>query len=91
MWGSPHGETPDNVDELLDIHHQLMAAAAAPPARFEIVAVFVPAPGVTIAHIHRRALDDAGFCEMALYTLIERDERWWLAAAQNTPIAEVPT
>jgi len=28
-----------------------------------------------------------GFSEMALYTLVERDGRWWLAAAQNTPIA----
>lgn len=89
LWGSPYGQTLDNLDELLDIHHQLMAAAVAPPSRFEIVAVLAPAPGVAIAHIRRRAVDDAGFSEMALYTLIERDGRWWLAAAQNTPIAEV--
>lgn len=90
MWGSPYGKTLDNVDELLDIHRQLMAAAAAPPSRFEVVSVLAPAPGVAIAHIRRRALDDTGFSEMALYTLIERNGRWWLAAAQNTPIAEVP-
>ncbi|SDQ29552.1 MULTISPECIES: SgcJ/EcaC family oxidoreductase [Actinopolyspora] len=90
MWGSPYGETLGTADELLDIHHRHMAVAVAPPSRFEIVAVRALAPGVAIAHIRRRALDDAGFSEMALYTLIERDGRWWLAAAQNTPIAEVP-
>jgi hypothetical protein len=26
--------------------------------------------------------------EMALYVLIEREGRWWLAAAQNTPIRQ---
>lgn len=90
MWGSPYGRTLDDVDELLDIHHRLMAAATAPPSRFEVVRVLAPAPGVAIAHIRRQALDDGGFSEMALYTLIERDGRWWLAAAQNTPIAEAP-
>lgn len=89
MWGSPYGETLDNVDELLDVHGRLMAAAVAPPSRFEIVRVLAPAPGVAIAHIRRRALDDVGFSEMALYTLIERDGRWWLAAAQNTPVVGV--
>lgn len=90
MWGSPYGQTLDNADELLAIHGRLMAAAAAPPSRFEIVAVLAPAPGVAIAHIRRQAVDETGFSEMALYTLVERDGRWWLAAAQNTPIAEVP-
>ncbi|WP_217451584.1 hypothetical protein [Candidatus Frankia nodulisporulans] len=49
-----------------------------------------PAPGVAIAHIRRRANDASGFSEMALYTLVERDGQWWLAAAQNTPIAAPP-
>ncbi|GAB3543754.1 uncharacterized protein (TIGR02246 family) [Actinopolyspora lacussalsi] len=88
VWGSPYGETLDDVEELLDTHRVLMAAEAAPPSRFEVVRVTAPAPGVAIAHIRRRALDETGFSEMALYTLVERDGRWWLAAAQNTPIVE---
>ncbi|WP_199740607.1 hypothetical protein [Saccharopolyspora rhizosphaerae] len=67
-----------------------MAAAVAPPSRFEVVHVLAPAPGVAIAHLRRQALDGTGFSEMALYTLVERHGRWWLAAAQNTPIATPP-
>jgi hypothetical protein len=26
------------------------------------------------------------FSEMAMYVLVRRDRRWWLAAGQNTPI-----
>jgi hypothetical protein len=25
---------------------------------------------------------------MAMYVLVERDGQWWLAAGQNTPVAE---
>jgi uncharacterized protein (TIGR02246 family) len=89
LWGSPYGATLAGTDSLLPAHRSLMAAAAAPPSRFEVAQLLAPAPGVAIAHIRRRALDaQDGFSEMALYMLVERDGRWWLAAAQNTPIAE---
>ncbi|MDI2029107.1 nuclear transport factor 2 family protein [Saccharopolyspora sp. TS4A08] len=91
MWGSPYGATLDRFEELSAAHHRLMAAAVAPRSRFEVVNVLAPAPGVAVAHIRRQALDGTGFSEMALYTLIERDGRWWLAAAQNTPIAQPPS
>ncbi|WP_035853803.1 hypothetical protein [Cryptosporangium arvum] len=58
----------------------------APASRFEVVAVRVPAPGVIVAQLRRRAVAEGGFSEMALYVLVERDGAWWLAAAQNTPI-----
>ncbi|MBA8824740.1 hypothetical protein FHX42_002087 [Saccharopolyspora lacisalsi] len=88
MWGSPYGRTLTDIDELMAIHRRLMAAEVAPPSRFEVAGVLGPAPGVAIAHIRRQALDGTGFSEMALYTLIERHGRWWLAAAQNTPVAQ---
>lgn len=91
MWGSPYGRTLGDVEELLDTHRRLIAAAVAPESRFEVVRVLAPAPGVAIAHIRRQAVEEGGFSEMALYTLIEREGRWWLAAAQNTPIAEGAT
>ncbi|NYH80576.1 uncharacterized protein (TIGR02246 family) [Actinopolyspora biskrensis] len=91
MWGSPYGKVLGDVEELLDTHRRLMAAAVAPSSRFGVVRVLAPAPGVAIAHIRRQAVGEGGFSEMALYTLIERDGRWWLAAAQNTPIAEGAT
>jgi uncharacterized protein (TIGR02246 family) len=86
VWGSPFGATVSGLAELNAIHHRLMAEGAAPASRFEVVTVLAPAPGVVLTHIRRQALDPDGFSEMALYALIHRDGRWWLAAAQNTPI-----
>ena len=91
LWGSPYGATLAGLDVLLPVHRSLKAAGVAPPSRFEAVQVLAPAPGIAIAHIRRQALDDPeGFSEMALYVLIERDGRWWVAAGQHTPIAEAP-
>jgi hypothetical protein len=92
LWGSPYGATITGFAGLNAIHHRLMnqtgpaTAPAAPASRFEVVSARAPAPGVVVAHIRRQALAAGGFSEMALYVLIERDGRWWLAAAQNTPI-----
>ncbi|MWA01915.1 DUF4440 domain-containing protein [Actinomadura sp. LD22] len=87
LWGSPYGATVAGYTELA-IHRRLMAANAAPSSRFEVVTALTPAPGVVVTHIRRRASDAGGFSEMALYVLVERAGRWWLAAAQNTPIGE---
>lgn len=87
LWGSPFGATLAGFEKLNAVHRRLMSDRKAPPSRFEIVAVSAPAPGVALAHIRRRALEGGGFSETALYTLVERDGRWWLAGAQNTPIA----
>ncbi|MFB9838197.1 SgcJ/EcaC family oxidoreductase [Actinoallomurus acaciae] len=92
LWGSPYGRTLAGYEQLNEIHHTLMAKSVAPPSRFEPVQVLAPAPDVTIAHIRRRALPDGtgepGFSEMAMYVLIKRNGTWWLAAGQNTPIAD---
>ncbi|WP_328306727.1 nuclear transport factor 2 family protein [Actinomycetospora sp. NBC_00405] len=87
LWGSPYGATLAGFDELNAIHHQLMRRGTAPASRFEVVAVLAPAPGVAVAHIRRRARREGGFSEMAMYVLAKRDGEWWLAAAQNTPVA----
>jgi hypothetical protein len=87
LWGSPYGETVHSLPDLLRIHRTLMSAGTAPPSRFEVVASRAPAPGVVVTQIRRQALEAGGFSEVAMYTLVERDGRWWLAAAQNTPVA----
>ncbi len=95
MWGSPYGRTLAGFTELNAVHRSLMARQVAPPSRFEIVHVTAPAPGVAVAHIRRQAVGDDGeaadgFSEMAMYVLVERAGRWWLAGGQNTPIAAAP-
>lgn len=90
LWGSPFGATVAGYAELNALHRRLMAANVAPPSRFEVVTALTPAPGVVVTQIRRRAADTGGFSEMALYVLVERAGRWWLAAAQNTPIGESP-
>lgn len=89
LWGSPYGATLGSLDELVDVHRRLMAQQTAPHSRFEVVTVRAPAPGIAIAQIRRQALDH-GFSELALYILVRRAGRWWLAAAQNTPISTPP-
>jgi uncharacterized protein (TIGR02246 family) len=102
LWGSPFGATLQGYDELHDIHIQLkrqgMGGAS---SRYELVRTLAPTPDVVLAQVQRQALSDdaeaiaptaqgagaSAFSEMALYVLVKRDGRWWLAAGQNTPIS----
>lgn len=101
LWGSPYGAIVSGYDTLHAIHRRLFAAAVAGPrSRYEKVAVSSPAPDVALAHVRRTALtadgtpvsieEDAPFSEMALYVLVRRNGRWWLAAGQNTIIRPTP-
>lgn len=94
LWGSPFGATLAGFAGLNAIHRRMMNRPApltpspAPASRFEVVSVLAPGPGIVVAQIRRQALAAGGFSEMALYVLVERAGRWWLAAAQNTPIRQ---
>jgi len=91
LWGSPYGATVRGYAALNAVHRSLMAAGAAPPSRYEVVQSLSPLPGVAIVHVRRDDLaagSGGGFSEMAMYVLVERDGQWWLAAGQNTPVAE---
>jgi uncharacterized protein (TIGR02246 family) len=91
LWGSPYGATVFGYEALNAAHHALMAAGVAPRSRYEIVRVVSPGSGVAIAQVRRNDVGDdadARFSEMAMYVLVERGGQWWLAAGQNTPIAE---
>jgi uncharacterized protein (TIGR02246 family) len=93
LWGSPYGATLSGYEALNAAHRSLMAAGTAPPSRYQVVRLMNPLPGVAIAHVRRNDLSaDKGkrFSEMAMYVLVERGGQWWLAAGQNTPIAERP-
>ncbi|HEY4012955.1 MAG TPA: nuclear transport factor 2 family protein [Polyangiaceae bacterium] len=100
LWGSPFGATVYGYEPLHDVHARFQARGVGASSRFVIERIVVPAPDVAIAQVRRVApaqapelppapggIPNAGsFSEMAMYVLIRKDERWWLAAGQNTPI-----
>ena len=103
LWGSPYGATVIGYDTLHSIHrkmHEQGVAVTGPVSRYQTVNVMAPTPDVAIAHVRRVALDTDGeqipiddesvFSEMAMYVLVRRDGKWWLAAGQNTPIRPKP-
>jgi uncharacterized protein (TIGR02246 family) len=103
IWGSPYGATVAGYDALHAIHRGMFTSGvpvAGPSSRYQTVDVTAPAPDVAIAHVRRIALaadgeqipidDPTVFSEMAMYVLVRRDGKWWLAAGQNTPIRPKP-
>lgn len=106
-WGSPYGALICGYEQLHPIHVRFQRAAHRQPSvRYEVRCVLPIGEDVVIAHIARVVLTDAGdpvapssepglpFSELAMYVLVRRDGRWWLAAGQNTPMrpgGAVPT
>ncbi|MGJ0118188.1 SgcJ/EcaC family oxidoreductase [Williamsia sp. MIQD14] len=89
LWGSPKGQALQGFAPLTAIHHtQLTGTPASPASKFELAQASAPTDDVVIAQIRRRARNGA-FSEMAMYVLVRQDDRWWLAAGQNTPITDV--
>jgi uncharacterized protein (TIGR02246 family) len=102
-WGSPYGATVIGYEALHSIHRQMFdrgVPVAGASSRYQTVHVMAPMPDMAIAQVRRVALDadgapipiddDGAFSEMALYVLVRRDGKWWLAAGQNTPIRPKP-
>jgi len=103
LWGSPYGATVVGYDALHAIHLRMFGtaeAATGASSRYETVHVMAPTPDTAIAQVRRVALDADGqqipiddssaFSEMALYVLVRRDGKWWLAAGQNTLMRPKP-
>ncbi|MHB1535458.1 MAG: hypothetical protein ACYC1D_12785 [Acidimicrobiales bacterium] len=94
--GSPYGKVLTGYDHLNAAHHSLMDIPTVSPSRYEAAQICAPHPDVVITHVRRRSLPDGdsgdrpGFSEMAMYVLVRRSDHWWLAAGQNTPIADRP-
>jgi hypothetical protein len=90
VWGSPYGQSVQGFDELHGIHERLkQRRAGGDRAQFELVRVLAPGQDSVIVQLRRNTEAD-GFSELAMYVLIRRGARWWIAAAQNTRIEEPP-
>jgi len=97
-WGSPFGALVDGYDQLHPIHVHFQSREGGPRARYEVRHALAIGDDVIIAHIARLILgpddqplspsdhDDRPFSELAMYVLVHRQGRWWLAAGQNTPM-----
>lgn len=89
LWGSPKGQVLQGFAHLNAIHRAQQAGTPMASASvFELAQVSAPTDDVVIAQIRRRAINGA-FSEMAMYVLVRRDDRWWVAGGQNTPITDV--
>lgn len=98
-WGSPFGALVEGYDRLHPLHAGFQQRASGKPsARYEVRHVLAVGDDLVIAHIARLVLDadgepvepshdpDRPFSELAMYVLVRREGRWWLAAGQNTPM-----
>jgi uncharacterized protein (TIGR02246 family) len=98
-WGSPFGAFVHGYDDLHAIHARFAQQAGDRPRfRYEVRHVLPVADDMVVTHVARLALGDDGsplpptdqrgapFSEMAMFVLVRREGRWWLAAGQNTPM-----
>jgi uncharacterized protein (TIGR02246 family) len=98
IWGSPYGALVEGYEQLHPIHVRFQSREGGPCARYEVRHSLAIGDDVIIAHIARLILGpddqplspsddgDQPFSELAMYVLVRREGRWWLAAGQNTPM-----
>lgn len=96
LWGSPFGAIAVGYDQIHAIHQRMFATVepVAGASRYHIEHVLTPADDLAIVYVRRvRQTQEpasdvtrpGSFDELALLVLVERDGRWWLAAAQHVP------
>ena len=96
LWGSPFGAVAVGYDQIHGIHSAMFALVnhKAGASQYIVEHVRFPRPDVAIAYVRRVAAhkttqgeqtSPGSFDELALFVLVESDDKWWLAAAQHVP------
>ena len=96
LWGSPFGAVAVGYEQIHAIHSRMFSSVSSVPgaSRYEVEHVRFPHENVAIAYVRRvtptreGAIDHSkpgSFDELALLVLVQRDDQWWLAAAQHVP------
>lgn len=100
LWGSPKGQLVTGLEELHIIHQRLKkdnGNSLGYRSRYTVEALEFLTEDIACAHVRRTGLDEDGAAidpakvgdqimqELALYVLVKRNDRWWIAAGQNTP------
>lgn len=96
LWGSPFGAVVDGYDAIHAIHARMFASFSPSPgaSRYVVEHARFPTPDVALAYVRRLSATSSGeavpgqpgsFDELALFVLVRREGRWWLAAGQHVP------
>lgn len=97
LWGSPFGMVVESYDALHEIHTAMFtrSGVSAVRSRYTIEHTRRLADDTALAFVRRQSgrppvgTAEPGradsFDELALFVLVRRDGRWWLAAGQHVP------
>lgn len=96
LWGSPFGAVAVGYDQIHAIHERMFSSVAAVPgaAQYQIEHIHFPTEQVAIVYVRRVGMKrenpadvsaPGSFDELALLVLVQRENKWWLAAAQHVP------
>ena len=98
IWGSPKGQIVLGLEHLNPIHRRLAANSRqyGHTSLFTLEALGFIGADLACASVRRTGMDERGtplkpsqgsiVQELALYVLVRRGDRWWVASAQNTPV-----
>jgi uncharacterized protein (TIGR02246 family) len=96
LWGSPFGAIAEGYEQIHAIHTRMFSSVVPVKgaSRYVVEQVRFLVEGVAVAYVRRVSSSPEGladhrkpgsFDELALMVLVEREGKWWLAAAQHVP------
>jgi uncharacterized protein (TIGR02246 family) len=96
LWGSPFGAVAVGYEQIHAIHSRMFASVVAVKgaSRYQVEHVRFLSENIAIAYVRRvtpnreNVIDQSrpgAFDELALLVLVQREGKWWLAAAQHVP------